>query len=97
MIADGTCVIDIFVPVDVPGRREEAKWNEIARATRAILSTCVVRPRFDGGYVNKVGTLNFFSLVKLATRSTFCIRTHGTDKYCLRTIFEPYSKNQAMN
>ena len=55
-IADGTCVIDILVPADVPGRKETSTWGEITRAARAILTTCVVRPDYHGGYVNSVGT-----------------------------------------
>ena len=56
MLADGTCVIDIFIPVDAPGGTDVVKWDLIRRAARMILMTCVVRPFNDGGYVSHIGT-----------------------------------------
>lgn len=61
--ADGTCVIDIFIPVDSPGDTDTAKWYEIARATRTLLGACVVRPNFNGGYITGVGTYIFTTVL----------------------------------
>ena len=71
-------MIDVFIPIDTFPGSEYAEWDQVAWAARRVITTCVVSPMNDGGYITHIGTYSTIS-INFHEQSSLLVILSGTD------------------